>query len=115
LPNVFTPNGDGCNDLFTPYHDAETPGETRCNTVDMTRCPRFVSAVRLRVYNRWGREVYTFNSTGSNAVYIDWDGRDTDNSELESGIYFYQADVTFDAFDPALKRKKYKGWVHLMR
>ncbi|WP_460952495.1 gliding motility-associated C-terminal domain-containing protein, partial [Spirosoma daeguense] len=37
LPNVFTPNGDGKNDVFTPL-----------------RCPRFVEQVAFVVYNRWG-------------------------------------------------------------
>ncbi len=39
LPNVFTPNGDGSNDLFTPFP-----------------CPRFVQSVSFVVHNRWGRK-----------------------------------------------------------
>ncbi|WP_461131938.1 T9SS type B sorting domain-containing protein, partial [Spirosoma aerophilum] len=37
LPNVFTPNGDGKNDVFAPL-----------------KCPRFVERIEFVVYNRWG-------------------------------------------------------------
>jgi len=115
LPNVFTPNGDGCNDLFSAYDDPIADGPVKCTVIDATRCPRFVSAVKLRVYNRWGREVYTYTSGNGNSIYINWDGRDNKRSELEGGVYFYHADVTFNTLDPDKKRESYKGWVHLVR
>lgn len=40
LPNAFTPNGDGVNDVFIP----------RSN---------FIDEMQLVIYNRWGQEVFT--------------------------------------------------------
>lgn len=117
LPNVFTPgnaDGAGCNDYFRPYY-AEG-GNPNCPLVHITRCPRFVHSVRLTIYNRWGKEVYTYNSMEpDHSIYIDWDGRDSDGTELESGIYYYVADVRFDAVDPAKKTSTIKGWLSLIR
>lgn len=72
LPNVFTPNGDGVNDLFQPYQPY-----TNVEKIDMT------------IYNRWGRKV--FHTEEPN---IDWDGRDYLSKEICSdGTYFYSCDV----------------------
>ena len=64
-PNVFTPNGDGVNDL---YSLPDLP-EDNCTG-------RFLS---FKVFNRWGTEVY---------VTLDrdfvWDG-----GSLEAGVYYY--------------------------
>jgi gliding motility-associated-like protein len=53
VPNAFTPNGDGANDLFrvAPHEGAEV--------INL-----------LRVYNRWGQKVY--EGSGQNAQ---WDGK----------------------------------------
>lgn len=63
-PNVFTPNGDGFNDVF------------------------FVSGLvegdQVWVFNRWGTRVAEISSPGSV-----WDGRNTSGQMLEGGVYFY--------------------------
>ncbi|MBI1287893.1 MAG: T9SS type B sorting domain-containing protein [Flavobacteriales bacterium] len=61
IPNVFTPNKDGINELFTP--------ETNLGIAEM----------RTAIYNRWGRSVFK-----SNDLTIDWNG---DN--VDAGTYFY--------------------------
>ncbi len=68
LPNTFTPNGDGYNDLFTP------------------RKPyRFVSSVELAIFNRWGEKV--FETSDPN---INWNGKDQQSGkDLPDGVYFY--------------------------
>lgn len=72
LPNVFTPNGDGVNDLFQPYQPY-----SNVEKIDMT------------IYNRWGRKV--FHTEEPN---INWDGRDYLSKEACSdGTYFYSCDV----------------------
>ncbi len=66
--------------------------------------------------NRWGKEVYTFNSQdGAKSVYIEWDGRDNGGSQLDAGNYYYVADIAFDAVDPKKKTARIKGWVQLIR
>jgi gliding motility-associated-like protein len=99
LPNIITPNGDGKNDVFRPFD-----------------CPQFVLSVSFRVYNRWGKEVYSYQSDGGeNSIYINWEGRDSSGSELSSGVYYYVADVTFDVLEPAGAQQALKGWVHVVR
>jgi hypothetical protein len=115
LPNVFTPNGDGCNDVFSSfYHPEEAPGLIPCEFVDALRCARFVERVQLHVFNRWGKEVYTYTSGDTNSIYINWDGRDTGGKLLESAMYYYSADVDFRVIDPARKRSHLKGIIHLV-
>jgi gliding motility-associated-like protein len=72
LPNVFTPNGDGKNDLFIPF-----PGYTS------------VAGVDLKIYDRWGRLVFDTDDPA-----INWDGKDkTTGQPCSDGVYFYVCDV----------------------
>jgi hypothetical protein len=74
-----------------------------------------VEQVDFTVYNRWGRPVYTYSSAPNKSVSIDWDGHSDNGNQLESGEYFYVADVTFQVIEADKKKKKYKGWIHLLR
>jgi hypothetical protein len=117
LPNVFTPNGDDCNDVFSAYSNRSLGSENSdCIKVDtQTRCARFVQDVEFKVFNRWGKEVYSYSSGSERTIYIDWDGRASDGTELATGVYYFVADVTFDSVDPKTRNKTIKGWVHLLR
>ncbi len=111
LPNVFTPNGDGKNDVFGPFFDDGTISD-----FDRSRCARFVEAVNFVVFDRAGNPIYNFNSEDTeSSILINWNGRSNDGSELAAGVYFYTADVLFNVLDPKQATKQYKGWVHLMR
>lgn len=63
IPNVFSPNGDGINDLF--------------QIIDLQ------PESRLHILNRWG--VPVFESTD---YQNDWDGT-SKGKELSNGVYFY--------------------------
>jgi CHU_C Type IX secretion signal domain len=122
LPNVFTPNGDNCNEVFSAYSDrivTDELGNGPCGQVDLQeqqmRCARFVQKVQFTVVNRWGKEVYSYESGGERSIYIDWNGRDNDGKELTTGIYYYAAKVTFDVVDPAQREQTIRSWVHLIR
>jgi gliding motility-associated-like protein len=65
VPNVFTPNGDGINDLLKI--DARGFSELNC-----------------KIFNKWGTRVYEF--IGVNDA---WDGHSTSGKECAEGIYFY--------------------------
>ena len=66
LPNVFTPNGDGSNDVFT------------VNAQNAT-------SMSLSITNRWGNIV--FQSDDVNAT---WNGRIMNTGEMcAEGVYFY--------------------------
>ena len=69
--NVFTPNGDGINDLF------EIQGD-----FDLTGC------VRLIIYNRWGTMVFS-----SSDNFATWDGRTFAGEEVPGGVYFYVLEI----------------------
>ncbi len=72
LPNVFTPNGDGVNDLFTPFLPYAG-----------------VESVDMVIYNRWGRKV--FETTDPQ---INWDGCDYKTHKICSdGVFFYSCEV----------------------
>ncbi|WPP50984.1 T9SS type B sorting domain-containing protein [Catalinimonas niigatensis] len=103
LPNVFTPNGDGVNETF------EALGEPLC--------PRFVERVQLWVYNRWGKQVFNYDSEEnqqreSNLVSY-WDGTTESGARVSAGVYYYHAEVTFKVLDPDRASRKYKGWVQV--
>ena len=105
LPNAFTPNGDNTNDTFQAYDNP------------FPRCPRFVEAVQINIYNRWGVEVFEYNSTSSveNDIFIHWDGRDKNGKELPAGTYFYSGNVAFDVLDESQRNQKLKGTIQLIR
>ena len=93
LPNVFTPNGDGKNDVFAPL-----------------KCPRFVESITFVVYNRWGAKLY--ETTGPT---LSWDGRSSDGTELPTGLYYYEARVTFALLDRNTPPQIFKSWVQIVR
>ena len=60
-------------------------------------------------------EVYSMSDTVPENNSTFWDGSSNSGKELEAGVYFYSADVTFDVRDPAQQRKIINGWIHLIR
>ncbi len=103
LPNVFTPNADGENDVFRAYNKPEE-----------NKCPRFVKSVSFTVFNRWGKEIRSFQSGPEQSILINWDGRDEEGQLVPPGVYYYTADVQFIWLDPNRGPRQYKGWVHVM-
>ncbi|AFL84474.1 hypothetical protein Belba_1887 [Belliella baltica DSM 15883] len=105
LPNAFTPNGDGANDTFMAFDNP------------FSKCPRFVEGVEIFIVNRWGVEVFSYNSltANENDIFIRWDGTDKNGNELPAGTYFYNAVVRFDAFAPELQEQKLKGTIQIIR
>lgn len=122
LPNVFTPNGDNCNELFSAYSSRQIideNGEGPCGPIDVAeqrlKCARFVEKVEFTVTNRWGKHVFDYESGGERSIYIDWDGRDASGNELAAGVYYYNAKVTFTVVDPSQKIQNIRGWVQIVR
>lgn len=72
VPNAFTPDGDGLNDVFQPigigYHD---------------------NAYALRVYNRWGELIFT-----SRDPMVGWNGQGRGRSLVPGGVYTYMIRYT---------------------
>lgn len=66
IPNVFTPNGDGINDVFKIYH----------NTPE-------IHVSEFTVFNRWGKVVFNSNNNQG------WDGT-FQGKALPSEVYLYR-------------------------
>jgi len=60
IPNVFTPNNDGQNDVF----------KVKSQSLEQEN---------MIIFNRWGNKIYEWNSVGGN-----WDGQNSSD-----GTYFY--------------------------
>lgn len=95
LPNAFTPNGDGQNDLYTPIIPY-----------------RFVEKIDMKIYNRWGNLVFETANPD-----INWNGYDyKTNKPLFTGVYYYICDVYYLTVDGIKKLEKpLSGYIHLFR
>jgi gliding motility-associated-like protein len=65
LPNVFTPNGDGKNDLYTITSTG-------------------IEGLQGEIYDRWGLKLFTWNQKNDG-----WDGRSPSGGLVPDGVYFY--------------------------
>lgn len=94
LPNAFSPNGDGANDLYTPF-----PGW------------RFIQKIDLQVFNRWGNLVFQTENPA-----INWNGTTGNGKELSSGTYFYVCRVYESRVDGVVLRPDIlRGYIELIR
>lgn len=78
IPNVFSPNGDGVNDVFL------VPGI--CSGTDYS----------LQIFDRWGLTIYNTTLRNDN-----WDGKTSLGDEAPMGTYFIiikMADKTYKSF-----------------
>lgn len=91
LPNVFTPDNDGKNDLFVPFPY------------------RFVDHIEMTVYNRWGNKV--FETTDKD---IKWKGtKDNGSVRLSDGVYYYVCTV-YEIYIDGIKARTIHGAVQLI-
>ncbi|MFN8288022.1 MAG: gliding motility-associated C-terminal domain-containing protein [Chitinophagales bacterium] len=99
LPNTFTPNGDGANDVFHPFLPY-----------------RFVPKIEMQIFDRWGVEVFKTDDP-----YIGWDGTDLKTKKpLNDGVYFYAGYYYEQRLGGLVKKplsdqKKGGGFIHLIR
>ncbi len=77
IPNVFSPNGDGQNDLFNVTGDFTT--------------------IHMEVYNRWGELMFI-----SDQLNEGWNGRTTAGAECAEGTYFYIIDTDIELYKGSL-------------
>jgi gliding motility-associated-like protein len=92
IPNTFSPNGDGQNDVFYP----------RGKGLD-----RIVS---FRIFNRWGELVYERNNIGLNDASNGWDGT-FKGQVLTPDVFVY----TVEALCTTGETINWKGDVSLIR
>ena len=90
LPNVFTPNLDDRNDTFRAF-----PW-------------KFIDSVDVRIFNRYGEEVF---ATGD--PDIRWTGEHRDGGVCADGVYYYSARV-FTIRLVGRVEEKFSGNIHLI-
>lgn len=66
IPNVFTPNQDGINDVFFVRYNGKEP-------------------VYTEIFDRWGRPLYSGTGLSEDA----WDGLTANGSQANEGVYYY--------------------------
>ncbi|MBK8555084.1 MAG: HYR domain-containing protein [Lewinellaceae bacterium] len=93
IPNIFSPNGDGVNDLF----------EIKC--LDSGFYPNN----ELWIYNQWGDQVY-HASPYDNSPQTAWNGTYNNDAgkELPDGVYYY-------IFKPGTNDSPFKGFIQIFR
>jgi gliding motility-associated-like protein len=108
IPNVFTPNGDGINDVFIVKSKS-------------------LRSMNIRIYNRWGGQVHSwkYSNIQSSDYTIEhsvWDGR-VGNRMATPGVYYYviqyegrsiEKDEEERRFGKTVKGTK-TGFIHLFR
>jgi gliding motility-associated-like protein len=87
IPNVFTPNGDGNNDLF--FITATSIKELTCS-----------------IYDRWGLKIAEWNTINGG-----WDGRTTSGTIATDGVYYYIMKAT--AINDKITEKQ--GFIQLLK
>lgn len=85
--DVFSPNGDGINDVFT------------INVINM-------KTVRLKIFDTNSNLIFK-----SSAHNVKWDGKDLNGSQVKDGVYLYEMKME----GPDLKEYSKKGKINLKR
>ena len=69
VPNVFTPNGDGANDIFNLPFDG-------------------FKSFHITITNRWGNVVWDRDRDDAKPLLL-WDGTNDGGADCTDGVYFY--------------------------
>jgi gliding motility-associated-like protein len=77
IPNVFSPNGDGLNDLFKPVGN--------------------FTELDVKIFNRYGELIYQ-----SIQLNEGWNGRTTAGKQCKAGTYFYIINTDIETFKGSL-------------
>ena len=89
VPNAFSPDGDGINEVWRPIGTGVKEDDYECS-----------------VYDRWGRLVFHTNS-----LYQSWDGTDKGGKPLPVGSYIY----SIRTYTMDLVPKEFLGTVTILK
>ncbi|MBE2189304.1 MAG: gliding motility-associated C-terminal domain-containing protein [Candidatus Kapabacteria bacterium] len=94
IPNVFTPNNDGINDIFSIKVEG-------------------VKQIKGIIINRWGNTIYEYSSiiSDSPTTINLWDGYTQEGKKVSDGVYYYIIELT----DMKDEIKKINGFVHVFK
>ncbi len=77
IPNIFSPNKDGVNDVFTVYTNRATE-----------------IVEELSIFDRWGNLIFEQKNFPSNDESYGWNGK-FKGKELKTGVFVYYAKLKF--------------------
>ena len=86
IPNVFTPNGDGVNEVFS----VKSYG---------------ITSLSANIFDRWGRKVAQWDGVSGF-----WDGKNTSGKVSSNGVYYY----VIKAVNLKEESKEYSGFIQLI-
>jgi gliding motility-associated-like protein len=86
IPNSFTPNGDGLNDVLKAYGTG-------------------IKSIRMMIFNQWGQKVFEGNDPNNG-----WDGKHN-GKDAATGVYMYMATIVLHDGQELNK----KGSINLIR
>ncbi len=89
LPNVFSPDGSGQNDFFTPLISGP------------------FDQFQVEIYNRWGNLIYGPASD----PFFQWDGNENNGNSAPAGVYFWLVNASYKG----VKYPPQRGFVTLIR
>ncbi|MCB0645744.1 MAG: gliding motility-associated C-terminal domain-containing protein [Saprospiraceae bacterium] len=89
LPNTFTPNGDGSNDVFKPIKNY------------------FIASVEMKIFNDWGNLIFETTDPA-----INWTAEN-----VATGTYYYTCRVFRESLNGGVvaDEKPLKGFINLVR
>ena len=90
IPNVFSPNNDGYNDVLRPYEYQD------------------VEKIDLSIFNRWGQLIFETQDAD-----INWNGKHQKSNQLVSpGVYYYICDV-YEKRISGISIRNIVGFIHI--
>ena len=92
IPNTFSPNGDGMNDLFYP------------------RGSGIFTIKNIKIFSRWGEIIFEKNNFNANDASKAWDGT-FKGKKLNSDVFVYMVEVVCDNNEKLL----FKGNIALIK
>lgn len=95
IPNAFTPNNDGINDIFKP--------------IQTTHSTQTIHTYNLQVFNRGGLKVFDSEDVNSG-----WDGK-SQNDNCPAGVYVYEIIFEIRGMQGGVAKRVITGMVLLVR
>ncbi len=89
IPTIFTPNGDGSNEGFSPVSS------------------RQYTSFEMQIFDRWGKEIFE-----SDDISKKWYGKTKDGLVCGEGIYVYKIKVKYPNYPDVIE---HDGVLHLTR
>lgn len=95
IGNVFSPNGDGVNDFFSPLQN------------------RNIKVTLVQIFDRWGNKVYSSNAI-SDAQRL-WDGNTSKGAAVPDGVYYYLINYQEEHLNGFVPMRPLSGNVTVLR